>query len=167
MQTRPSRGFILIELVMTLILIGVIGAFAGLFLYKGIEGYMASKRNSEVALKAQIAVDRLSAELRHLTRIVTWTPPSFTYTCSDLPGQRTLIFDTAADEIRLRIDNGTPRVLVNDLDTYSMGWGARNLDSSADNSEELISLTLNFTLKEVGRSFRVNVFPRYFVPKPT
>lgn len=154
---------------MTLILIGVIGAFAGLFLYKGIEGYMASKRNSEVALKAQTAVDRLSAELRHLTRIVTWTPASstFTYTCSDLPGQRTLIFDTAADEIRLRIDNGTPRVLVNDVETYSMALGARNLDSSGDGSEEIVSLTLNFTLKEVGRTFRVNIFPRYFVPRPT
>lgn len=151
---------------MTLILIGVIGAFAGLFLYKGIEGFMASKRNSEVALKAQIAVDRLSAELRHVTRIVTWTDPSFTYTCSDLPGQRTLIFDTAADEIRIRIGNGTPRVLVNDVDTFSMAWSPLNLDGSADGSEELVALTLNFTLKEVGRTFRVNVFPRYFVPKP-
>jgi hypothetical protein len=129
---------------------------------------MASKRNSEAALKAQIAVDRLSAELRHLTRIVTWTPASstFTYTCSDLPGQRTLVFDTAADEIRLRIDNGTPRVLVNDLDTYSMSYDHMNMDSSADGSSELTSLTLNFTLKEVGRTFRVNIFPRYFVPKP-
>ena len=65
---RPTRakGFILIELVTTLILIGLIGSFAGLFLYSGINGYIASRRNSEAALKAQVALDRISAELRAL-----------------------------------------------------------------------------------------------------
>ncbi len=48
-----------------------------------------------------------------------------------------------------------------------MAYGHMNMDSSGDGSLELTSLTLNFTLKEVGRTFRVNVFPRYFVPKPT
>ena len=59
---------------MTLILVGIIGAFTGLFLSTGIEGFIASKRNSEVALKAQIAMDRLSAELRHVTQVTTWAP---------------------------------------------------------------------------------------------
>ena len=44
----------------------MIGAFAGLFLYNGINGYLASKRNSESALKVQVALDRISAELRNI-----------------------------------------------------------------------------------------------------
>ena len=59
----------MIELVTTLILIGVIGAFVGLFLYTGVNGFLASKRNSETALKAQVALDRISAELRHVESI--------------------------------------------------------------------------------------------------
>ena len=112
---------------MTLILVGIIGAFTGLFLSTGIEGFIASKRNSEVAIKAQIAMDRLSAELRHVTQVTSWTPPSLSYKCSDpqLPGTRTLIFDTTADEIRISIDGGPQRVIVDDLDTYSMAWSAR------------------------------------------
>jgi type II secretory pathway pseudopilin PulG len=67
MMTKEStNGFILIELVTTLILIGVIGASAGLFLYTGVNGFLASKRNSETALKAQVALDRISAELRDI-----------------------------------------------------------------------------------------------------
>jgi len=38
MHNKPTSGFVLIELVTTLILIGVLGAFAGLFLYNGING---------------------------------------------------------------------------------------------------------------------------------
>jgi type II secretory pathway pseudopilin PulG len=170
MKTRrhPS-GFILIELIMTLILVGVIGAFTGLFLSTGIEGFIASKRNSEVAIKAQIAVDRLSAELRHVTQVTSWTPPSFSYKCSDpqLPGTRTLTFD---NEIRISIDDGTPpvltRVLMDDLDTFSMSFSPSNIDSSDDNSQELISLSVDFKLKDVGRTFKIKIFPRHFVPAP-
>lgn len=157
---------------MTLILVGIIGAFTGLFLYTGIEGFIASKRNSEVALKAQIAMDRLSSELRHVTQITSWTPSgtpsSFSYKCSDpqLPGTRTLIFDTTSDEIRIRIDGGTPRVIVDDLETFTMSLSASNIDSSDDNSEELISLSVDFKLKDVGRAFKIQFFPRHFVPKP-
>ena len=67
MMTKESTtGFILIKLVTTLILIRVIGAFAGLFLYTDVNGFLASKRNSEVALKTQVALDRISAELRNI-----------------------------------------------------------------------------------------------------
>jgi hypothetical protein len=163
----------LIEAVMTLILIGIIGAFTAFFLSTGIEGFIASKRNSEVALKAQIAMDRLSAELRHVTQVTVWTPTgtpaSFSYKCSDLTGTRTLIFDTTAphNEIRISINGGTPRVLVDDLDAFSMSFSASNIDSSNDNSQELISLSVDFKLKDVGRTFKILFFPRHFVLKPT
>lgn len=154
-----------------MVLIGVIGAFTALFLSTGIEGFIASKRNSEVALKAQVVMDRLSAELRHVTQVTGWTPTgtpaSFTYRCSDLTGTRTLIFDTASDEIRISINGGTQRVLVDGLDTFSMSFSASNIDNSGDGSEELTSLSVDFKLKDVGRSFKILFFPRHFVLKPT
>jgi len=167
MQTRRhQRGFILIELVTTLILIGVIGAVAGLFLHTGIEGFIASRRNSEVALKAQIAVDRLSAELRHITQVTDWTPASFSYRCSDLPGTRKLIFDTDAHEIRISIDTGLERVLVDELNTYILDRDVVEIDRASDNKEEIKSITVGFTLKDVGRLFKVFIFPRHLVTKP-
>ena len=66
---RAHAGFVLIELVTTLVLVGVIGAFAGFFLWSGINGYLASKRNSETALTAQVALDRISYELRHIASL--------------------------------------------------------------------------------------------------
>ena len=69
MNARTHSGFILIELVVTLILVGFIGAFVGLFLNTGINGFLASTRNSEAALKAQFALDRISAELRRVEKL--------------------------------------------------------------------------------------------------
>ena len=66
---RAHAGFVLIELVTTLVLVGVIGTFAGFFLWNGINGYLASKRNSETALAAQVALDRISYELRHIASL--------------------------------------------------------------------------------------------------
>ena len=66
---RAHAGFVLIELVTTLVLVGVIGTFAGFFLWNGINGYLASKRNSETALTAQVALDRISYELRHIASL--------------------------------------------------------------------------------------------------
>ena len=73
---RPHAGFVLIELVTTLVLVGVIGTFAGFFLWNGINGYLASKRNSETALAAQVALDRISFELRHIASLSRPDSPS-------------------------------------------------------------------------------------------
>ena len=125
---RP-KGFVLIELVMTLILIGVIGGFAGLFIYKGIEGFLASKSNSEGALKAQIALDRLSAELRYVTEVTNWTGGSFVYKSQDFPNTtRKLVYDSAAHEIRLSINNGPERVLVDEIPTCTFSRDSIEID---------------------------------------
>ena len=50
----------LIELVAVIVLIGIIGSFTGFFLYTGISGYVKNKNNTEGALSAQIALDRIS-----------------------------------------------------------------------------------------------------------
>ena len=89
---RAHAGFVLIELVTTLVLVGVIGTFAGFFLWNGINGYLASKRNSETALAAQVALDRISYELRHIASLETPAAPpvlntSITYR-STLPSSR-------------------------------------------------------------------------------
>ncbi len=96
----------MIELVTTLILIGFIGAFAGLFLYTGVTGFLASKRNSETALKAQVVLDRLSAELRHVISIQgtpVQTPslnPSITYRSGDFgAADRRISYDSGNQNI--------------------------------------------------------------------
>ena len=85
------------ELIVTLVLVGIIGTFTTLFMYTGLNGYLKAKDTSEGALKAQIALDRISLELRDIIVIDAITPKSdpdtttdsnIDYSTTTLPGSR-------------------------------------------------------------------------------
>ena len=63
---RQAKGFTLVELVVTIVLVGIIGTFTTFFLYTGFSGYLRAKDTAEGAFKAQIALDRISLELRDI-----------------------------------------------------------------------------------------------------
>jgi hypothetical protein len=167
-------GFVLIELVTTLVLVGVIGVFAGLFLYSGINGYLASKRNSENALKVQIAMDRISLELRD---IKASPKPSFgtntvTYQSSNsnLPGTRILrlVSGASGPGIYLSVD-GASNILLDNLDLANSGItydASRNLDSSLDGTNEIAFIKVAFRFLDMGKPFVVSVYPRNMITFP-
>jgi hypothetical protein len=173
---KLSYGFVLIELVTTLILVGVIGAFAGLFLYNGINGYLASKRNSEAALKAQVALDRLSAELRHISSLPAnpVANTSITYKTSDskLVGVRKIRYDSGSQTISFSIDAGVENPLIDKVESFSLGWNAADMDNTdgdanaSTGSQEISSIFIDFTITDVGTKFGVIIHPRIFISKP-
>ena len=173
MNRKPTGGFVLIELVTTLILIGVIGAFAGLFLYTGVNGFLASKRNSETALKAQVALDRLSAELRHVESIQgspVQTPnsnPSITYRSRANSVQQigASAMTHAARIIILRVNN-TDYVLLDNVDSFALRLNAdNNIDGTLDGSNEVSAIRIDFNVNGVGTLFSIRIYPRNFITK--
>jgi prepilin-type N-terminal cleavage/methylation domain-containing protein len=58
-----KKGFTLIEVIVSLVLIGIMAAIAGMGLVKIAEGYVFAKQNAETAQKAQIAIARIVKEL--------------------------------------------------------------------------------------------------------
>lgn len=58
-----DSGFTLIEVIVSLILIGVMMAIAGMGLVIVTRGYVFSKQNTETLLKSQVALSRISKEL--------------------------------------------------------------------------------------------------------
>jgi hypothetical protein len=171
MNRKPTGGFVLIELVTTLILIGFIGAFAGLFIYTGVTGFLASKRNSETALKAQVVLDRLSAELRHVESIQgppVQTPPnpSITYRSGDFgAADRRISYDSGNQNIILRVNNAD-YVLLDNVDNFTLRVDAdNNLDGSLDGSNEVSAIRIDFKIRDVGTNFSTRIYPRNFITK--
>jgi len=164
------KGLILIEIIVSIILLGIIGVFTSMFLYTGINAYMLSRQTSEGAMRAQIALDRINLELRRVNGIPPGLWPvvntSFTYTCDDLPGVRKLVY-TAPDNppdndngyIALDVD-GNQNTLINDLTSFTLSVDTADLNNSGDTVEEISGINIGFTIKDVGKPFNLRIYPR-------
>lgn len=76
-----KKGFTLIEVVTSMVLIGILALVAGFGLVKVSQGYLFARQNSETVQKAQIAMARIVKELNAATQISpSSTADSITYT---------------------------------------------------------------------------------------
>jgi len=171
---RSQKGFTLIELVTTLILVGVIGAFTGFFLYTGTLGFLTSKFSSEAALKAQTTLDRISTELRHIQALVDPKPTStdIGYRSLDqslLPGVRRIIYNSTNREILISVD-GNSNVLLDNVNSFSFTYLQEDLDNSKDSNNEISEIQAAFTVSSASgdneTGFSTVVYPRSMLAAP-
>jgi prepilin-type N-terminal cleavage/methylation domain-containing protein len=161
-----EKGFTLVELIVTIVLVGIIGTFTTLFMYTGLNGYLRAKDTAEGALKAQIAIDRISLELRDINQIEAFTANNtIDYFSTALPGDRQIIFDANAKTISLDVDGdiNTLNILLDEVSSFTMTANYVNLNNSVGN--EVAAIDVSFTVGEIGRSFDVRIFPRNMVPQ--
>ena len=161
-----EKGFTLVELIVTLVLVGIIGTFTTLFMYTGLNGYLRAKDTAEGALKAQIALDRLSLELRDISEIEAFTANStIDYFSTTLLGDRQIIYDANADTISLDVD-GNVNLLLDDVQNFTMTAAYKDLNYYTDGNNEVEAIDVNFTVGEIRRPFSARIFPRNMVPQP-
>jgi prepilin-type N-terminal cleavage/methylation domain-containing protein len=161
---RTQKGFTLVELIVTLVLVGIIGTFTTLFMYTGLNGYLRAKDTSEGALKAQIALDRISLELRDIDNIDLATFNNDTridYTSVTLPGNRTIFFNGGVISLDV---NGNPNALLDEVSDFQMNMIPAELNYFADNKDEVEAIDVSFKVGDIKREFSVRIFPRNMVP---
>jgi prepilin-type N-terminal cleavage/methylation domain-containing protein len=163
---KHQRGFTLVELIVTLVLVGIIGTFTTLFMYTGLNGYLRAKDTSEGALKAQIALDRISLELRDINDVSDFNADTnVDYTSVTLPLARRIRYDAGNGEILLSVA-GNENLLLDDVPTFSMTVAPKDLNYYGDNVNEVEAIEVSFTVGQIERSFRTRIFPRHMVSEP-
>ena len=161
---KAQKGFTLVELIVTLVLVGIIGTFTTLFMYTGLNGYLMAKDTSEGALKAQIALDRISLELRDIDTIdlVTFTNDTrIDYTSVTLPGNRQILYNGGV--ISLGID-GIAHALLDEVSDFTLRMIPADLNYFADNRNEVQAIDVSFNVGDIDRTFNARIFPRNMVP---
>jgi len=162
-----QKGFTLIELVTTLILVGIIGAFASFFLYTGVSGFLKSKDISETSLKAQIALDRISAELRSIDSLVNnpVQDSNIQYKSKsiDFPGTRKISY--ANEQIFITVD-GTANVLLNNVLGFKLRWTSKDLNHASGGNNEIAAIDIEFTTREIASPFLEKIYPRAMLAAP-
>jgi prepilin-type N-terminal cleavage/methylation domain-containing protein len=166
---KQTGGFTMIELIASLVLLGIIGIFTSLFLYTGIKGYLRTKQSSEGAMTAQIALDRIYLELRKIDAlpIAPVTNTSITYTSEDkdLPGTRKILYDSNAQTISIEVD-GTANILLDQIDRFTLSCKEADLNNSGDGINELAGIEIGFTMTDIGQPFNLQIYPRNWLTIP-
>jgi len=85
MQKRKSdeKGFTLIEVIVTLVLVGIMAALAGMWIVSVANGYVFAKMNASTVQKAQLAMTRLTKEFGAISSVTSADSGQITYTRTD------------------------------------------------------------------------------------
>jgi prepilin-type N-terminal cleavage/methylation domain-containing protein len=163
---KNKNGLTLVELISVIVLIGIIATFTSFFLYTGLNGYLNSKNSLEGALKAQLALDRITLELRDISYFSSApTADSVSFISKDpqLPGLRKLKFQSGTEtgEIRISVD-GSEYPLLDSVSLFSLNVIYRNIDDDPS-VDEVAAIKIGFKLAGIGREFRTQIFPRNLV----
>ena len=165
---KQENGFTLVELIVTIILVGIVGTFTTLFMYTGLNGYLRAKDTAEGALKAQITLDRISLELRDIDEIDAFTANAtidYGSASETLPGDRQITYSAVAETISIDVD-GNVNLLLDDVQNFTMAAAYADLNNSGDGNNEVEAIDVSFTVGEIGRPFNARIFPRHMVPEP-
>ena len=76
LQPAGCNGFTLLELVVSLLLLGLLTAIFGLGLVGAMQSHEFSRGNAQLTQKAHLAMKRISRELSELTEIETVSNPA-------------------------------------------------------------------------------------------
>lgn len=154
---NKEAGFTLIEVVVTLVLVGILSVFTGLFMNTFMNGYFMVKNNSDTAMKAQLALDRISIELKDVSAFSALTENSLiTYTNPSGAG-RTIKFVGSSIFLSTPADN----VLIDNVQAFTLSATYQNVYNVAANDVAFIDI--GFTVGEYG-TFSTRIFPRTRLP---
>jgi len=158
-----QRGFVLIELIAVIVLVGIIASFSTFFLYTGFNGYLNTKNATEGALNAQMALDRIALELRNISDIMpTPSSTSVTYKSEELTGTRTLKY--VGNDVLINVNANDYKLLEN-ISSFTLSITARDLDHDIASDDEVVRIDVEFELNDIGKKFKTNIFPRNMVKK--
>lgn len=163
---KKEAGFTLIEVIVSLIIIGIITAFAGMAIVTGVKGYVFTRDNASISQKAQLAMSRLSRELMELTNVTTANASRITYERMD--GSYTIYTEDSKIKIASGENPSGGNELVDYVSsfalTYNPDTGGNSTWSVGNDIQLLYAVKINLDLKRSDGSsdvaFSTTVNPR-------
>lgn len=167
---KRDNGFTLIEVIVSVIIIGIITSFAGMAIVTGVKGYVFTRDSASIGQKAQLAMTRISRELMELSAVTTGEVSRITYERLDDSGvsiTQTIYY--FADDSTVKIATGSAAVngdtLVDSVSSFALTYykGADSWVAGVDDIASLTAIEISLSLTWSDGSevtFSTTVSPR-------
>lgn len=159
-----QRGFTLVELVLTVVLVGIVAGMASVFLRQGLNAFIAEDARADITNQAGLAVERMAREIRTLRSRTAADIPgccsAATLSFVDLSGNN--IVYTAAGNTITR--NGTA-LATGGAVALTFSYFQQDGVTPATLATQVWSIQVDLTITKSGESqvYRVRVHPRNIV----
>jgi prepilin-type N-terminal cleavage/methylation domain-containing protein len=162
-----QQGFALIELMAVIVLVGIIASFSAFFLYTGFNAYVNTKNATEGALNAQLALDRISMELRNINDAISYVEDtSVSYKSEALTGTRTLKYESNSETIQINVNNSDYNLLEDVPSTsFRLSVACQDLDNDGA-ADDIARIDVRLQVGEIGKEFKTRIFPRNLAQCP-
>ena len=160
-QVKNQKGFTLIEIIVSLVLVGIIGVFAGMGLVSIVEGFIFTKMNAETAQKGQAAMTRLVKEFNFISSVTSGTDTSINFTSykAGVAGTHVLVLVVDGNNLVFDSDILTDDVSAFELAYYDSYNGTKQ--STWSSSRKIIEITLTLRgASDIDSVFTSRVVPR-------
>ena len=163
---KQEAGFTLIEIIITLVLVGILSVFVALFLTSFLNSSFLIKNNSDTAMKAQMAMDRISVELKEVSAVSVLTTDSLiTYKNRQIDpsgADRTIKFQGS----NLYLTTASDNILIDQVQAFQLSatyGNVYNINNIASN--DMAFIDVGFTIAGYP-PFSTRIFPRNRIPHP-
>jgi len=114
-RTPSSKGFTLIEIVITIVLVSILAALAAVIILQGVRAYTSEDVRSDIHYQTRLAVERIARELRSMqscSTLAVSSNPAATLSFTDINTGATATFTMLGTNL-LRISTTTDLLASN------------------------------------------------------
>ena len=163
---KRESGFTLIEVIVSLIIVGIMTAVAGMAIVTGIKGYVFARDNAVISEKARMAVARMSRELMELTDVITAEVSRITYKRPDGGSAITQTIYLDPDDNVIKISAGGDD-LVDRVSSFTLTYYNKEMGNWVAGTDDIrlldtVKIDLNLTRSDGSAdvAFSTTVIPR-------
>jgi prepilin-type N-terminal cleavage/methylation domain-containing protein len=121
MKRNREKGFTLIEIIVSLVLLGIVALIAGMGFVTVIRGYVFAKMNAEMVEKEQTAITRMVKELGDCT-VTAGTGTSVTFTRPNDATAYTFSWGGAGNPLILSDSTGNTDTLTDRVNNFTLAY---------------------------------------------
>lgn len=157
MINRDS-GFTLIEVVITIVIVGIIASMASLMLATALTKRVSGHNIATSITKGRIAFERLSKSLRHADSFSTIQNQTVTFTTQD---NKTVSYQLSGSDLVRSENNGPDRTLISGVSSLQFQYYDNNLNQTSTASQvRCIRVKMTTTVENVTHDWRSAICPR-------